>query len=77
MPRAPRKTIMRSLGEFFGEVWKGVRTEPGAAERGTTVRRDVQQETRDTPAGRVTLRRTVVEEMRIEPPAPAPKEPSP
>ncbi|MCW5776241.1 MAG: hypothetical protein KIS87_07380 [Phycisphaeraceae bacterium] len=76
MPGDSRKTLMRSLGEFFGEVWKGVRHDPAAATT-QTLRRETHEQTRDTPVGRVTLRRTVVEEMRIDPPPPASKEQAP
>ena len=53
---------MRSLGEFFGHVWKGVRTEPQPPAR--VVRREVQEKTIETPQGPVTLRRTTVDEIR-------------
>jgi hypothetical protein len=57
---------MRSLGEFVGHIVKGAKA-PADAPRATEVRREVEEETRDTPAGRVTLRRTTVEEIQIEP----------
>lgn len=60
------KSLMRSLGEFVGHVWKGVTSDPAREKR--VVNRDVEQETRDTPEGRVTLRRTTIEEMEIERP---------
>ncbi len=30
MARKPEKSTMRHLGEFFGEVWKGIKTDPCA-----------------------------------------------
>jgi hypothetical protein len=59
------KSIMRSLGEFCGHVLKGVRTDPAAtATPASRVARErVEEEVRDTPAGRVVLRRTVIEEI--------------
>jgi len=65
---------MRSLGEFFGHVWKGVKTDaaprrepaPPHVPRGEVVRREVQETTVETPRGPVILRRTTVDE--IEPP---------
>jgi hypothetical protein len=60
------KSTMRSLGEFFGHIVKGVRTQPEKPRR-TVVRQEVQEETRD--GGRVKLRRTITEEVEIDPPA--------
>lgn len=62
MPGPPDKSIMRSLGEFCGHVLKGVRTDP-AATAPRVARAKVEEEIRDTPAGRVVLRRTVIEEI--------------
>ena len=57
------KSLMRSLGEFFGHVAKGVRTDPSKR----TLSSDVEEEVRDTPRGKVTIRRTTTEEMIVEP----------
>ena len=54
---------MRSLGEFFGHVWKGVRTDPAPPRQ--VVRKDVQETTVETPRGPVTLRRTTVDEVEL------------
>lgn len=66
-----RKSIMRSLGEFFGHIAQGVRTDPTKAVEPTrtVTRQTVEEEQRDTPQGKVTLRRTVIEEVEL-PPAP-------
>jgi len=60
---------MRSLGEFVGHIVRGVKSPadvpPGGDSR--VLKHEVEEETRDTDAGRVTLRRTTVEEIRIEP----------
>ncbi len=63
---APRddKTLMRSLGEFFGHVAKGVKTDPTKK----VVRKEVEVEERDTPEGKVVLRRTIVEEVEVAKP---------
>ena len=71
-PRAmddPRnKSVMRSLGEFFGHIVRAVVTDPAAgASRRREVRRDITEETRDTPTGKVTLRRTTIEEVEFHP----------
>ena len=55
------KPLMRSLGEFFGHVWKGVKTDPARK----VVRKQVVEEERQTSEGKVVLRRTTVEEVEI------------
>lgn len=57
------KSLMRSLGEFVGHIAHAVRTQP---ERDTRRRTTVQTRQQETPEGRVTLRRTVIEEIEIE-----------
>jgi hypothetical protein len=57
---------MRSLGEFVGHIVRGVKT-PAEGADAQVLKHEVEEETRDTPAGRVTLRRTTIEEIRIEP----------
>lgn len=59
---------MRSLGEFFGHIVRGARTPVSGPER-HEVRREVQEETRETAQGKVTLRRTTIEEVVIDPDA--------
>lgn len=71
MPEVPGpddpKPLARSLGEFFGHIWKGVTTDPSKK----TVRRERTEELeRDTPAGRVKIRRTVIEEVELPPDGP-------
>ncbi len=53
---------MRSLGEFFGHIARGVKTDPAKK----VVRKNVEEERR----GNVTLRRTTIEEIEVrkEPP---------
>lgn len=57
------KSIARSLGEFFGHIVHGIGKDP--AKR--VVRKDVHTEERQTPAGKVVLRRTTVEEIELRP----------
>jgi len=57
------KPLFRSLGEFFGHVVKGIRTDP-AAPRRNEVHRSVEEERR--PDG-VILRRTIIEEVELPP----------
>jgi hypothetical protein len=49
---------MRSLGEFFGHVFKGIRTDPSRK----TIRKEVQEQQRDDG---IILRRTTIEEVEI------------
>jgi len=48
---------MRSLGEFFGHIIKGVKSDPNRR----VVRREVEEEQR----GNLTLRRTTIEEIEV------------
>lgn len=57
----PRKSLMRCLGEFVGHVAKGIRTNPARKE----IRREVEEDVRETDQGQVTLRRTTIEEIEI------------
>lgn len=67
---------MRSLGEFFGHIAHAVRTDPakpaqaGGADEAApvdrqVVRRTVEEEERETARGKVTLRRTIIEEVDL------------
>lgn len=57
---------MRSLGEFVGIIARAARSDPAKSRR--ELRRDTEEEQRDTTAGKATLRRTVIEEIEIEHP---------
>jgi hypothetical protein len=60
------KSLARSLGEFFGHIRAGVRAKPASDEpKRREVSRSVEEETVDTPRGKVTLRRTVIEEIDL------------
>ncbi|MGP1310666.1 MAG: hypothetical protein ACTS27_10755 [Phycisphaerales bacterium] len=67
MPSGKRTSLARSLGEFFGHIRAGVRAKPGESDgaRRRQVSRTVDEETVDTPRGRATLRRTVIEEIEL------------
>ncbi len=64
----PKKSLMRSLGEFFGHIAHGFRTDVGKDRR--VLRHEVEEKTEDTPGGRgtVTLRRTTIEEVEVDRP---------
>lgn len=61
---APKKSLMRSLGEFVGHIVHGIKSDPSKRE----IRREVEEETRETPTGKVTLRRTTIEELEVHRP---------
>ena len=65
----PNKSLMRSLGEFVGHIVRGVKTPADApAAPSQVLKHEVEETTGETPGGqRVTLRRTTVEEIRVEP----------
>ena len=69
MPDRPPKSLMRSLGEFFGNIARGVTADVRPA-KPQEVRRTVEEETRETPQGKITLRRTTIEEVEIKKPDP-------
>jgi len=64
------KSLARNLGEFFGHLWSGVKADPKTPEkRKQTLRSEIEEESRPAPGGKVTLRRTTVEELEYEPDA--------
>ena len=60
MRKPGNKSLMRNLGEFFGHVYRAVRSDP--ARRRTIVNKTVEEEHR----GSMTLRRTTIEEVEIK-----------
>jgi hypothetical protein len=58
MADSPKKPLMRSLGEFFGHIFHGIRTDPAKK----SIRREVEEQQRDDG---VILRRTTIEEVEI------------
>ncbi len=68
MPKDRDKSLARNLGEFFGHIWSGVKTDPkkpGAKKQ--TLDRRVEQRSEPAPGGKVTLRRTTIEEIEYQP----------
>jgi hypothetical protein len=57
-----RKTIARSLGEFFGHIVQGVKTDAAATPASREVNRTVHEEDK----GDVILRRTVIDEVELK-----------
>ncbi len=79
MSSEPNKPLMRSLGQFWGHVWRGAtgKVEEGGEGPDGVRRVEVRRETTERAAapgevpeglsGSVTLRRTVVEEIEVRP----------
>jgi len=70
MSDPPQKpSVMRNLGLTLGDLWSVIKTGRTKPATRNTVRRSTEESTHDTPQGKVTLRRTVIEEIAVEPPA--------
>lgn len=63
----PKRTLARSLGMFVGHIVKAAKADPSDHDPETLDRRTTtHEETRETETGeRVTLRRTVIEEIEL------------
>ena len=57
-----KKPLMRCVGEFFGHMWKGATSD--VSKRKQVVTHEEHVET--SPDGKVTLRRTTIEEIEIQ-----------
>ena len=62
----PKKPLMRCLGEFFGNIAKGVKAKPGEESERVEVNRTVEETTNEQG---VTLRRTIIDEVEVHAPA--------
>jgi len=65
MPPQP-KSIMRSLGEAMGILWQAATKDTDATIEKKTVKHEVEETHHDAPDGRITLRRTTIEEIEFE-----------
>ncbi|MBX3379587.1 MAG: hypothetical protein KF805_05805 [Phycisphaeraceae bacterium] len=65
------KSLSRSLGEFFGHIWKGVQEPVTPSSNKQIVRQETTEEVRQTESGKVIMRRTIVDELEV--PAKPPK----
>ena len=61
------KSLARNLGEFFGHIWSGVKADPKSERQKQTLRRETEEQNQPATGGKVTLRRTTVEEVEYEP----------
>lgn len=71
MPAPPRKSLFRSLGEFFGHIGRAVAADP--AKTTTVLRRETHErsvpvppDASPGPQAKVTLRRTTIDEIEID-----------
>ncbi len=60
-----RKSIARSLGEFFGHIVDGVKNDPADA----ILTREVNRVVEEHDQGDVILRRTVIDEVELKDPS--------
>ena len=78
-PAEPAPTILRSLGQFVGHIVDSIKTDPDAPSappqpgaepppsQAVIVKHEVEDQTRQTPKGTVRVRRTVIEEVELDP----------
>ncbi len=59
----PRKTIMRSLGEFVGHLTRAAKTD--VSRDRVTVRERTQERVLPTEAGELVLRRRTIDEVEL------------
>lgn len=74
--RSDRPGLIRSLGQFFGHIVQGVKSEPGgqaqtpadtgAPSQSVVIRHEVDERTLPTTSGVVRLRRTVIDEVELD-----------
>ncbi len=68
MPSDRDIPVSRAVGRFFGHLWGAIKSDPGKDR--AELKREVEEQPAVGPAGeRVTLRRTTIEEIEIEPPS--------
>ena len=59
-------SIVRNIGKFTGEIWRAIKSPVPASTKEThEVRRTVETDVQETDDGKVTLRRTTIEEIVI------------
>jgi len=61
-----KDNIVRNIGKFTGEIWRAIKSPvPTSSNETHEVRRTVETDVQETDEGKVTLRRTTVEEIEI------------
>jgi hypothetical protein len=59
-------SIVRNIGKFTGEIWRAIKAPvPTSSKETHEVRRTVETDVQETDEGKVTLRRTTIEEIEI------------
>jgi hypothetical protein len=66
MPTPRNNSLMRNLGAFVGNIWRGVAT-PATGAHKAEIRRDVEEETKETQDATLVVRRTTIEELEVKP----------
>ena len=61
MTTGESKSLMRSVGEFFGHIIHAIKTPADDGSQVTEINREVMETTRDG----VTLRRTTIDEIEV------------
>ncbi|HED54208.1 MAG TPA: hypothetical protein ENJ00_08410 [Phycisphaerales bacterium] len=59
-----KDTLARNIGRFTGELWRAIRSPVSGSKR--EVSRTVETQQRTTESGKVTLRRTMIEEIEVD-----------
>ena len=63
----PGNNLARNIGRFTGEIWRAIRLPVSASPtQSREIRRTVETGTQETGTGKVTLRRTTIEEIEVE-----------
>ena len=63
MATAKKKPLMRNLGEFFGHIIKGVRTDP---EKQPAHKQVINKEVQEQEDEKMILRRTTIDEIEFK-----------
>ena len=65
MAAAKKKPLMRNIGEFFGHIIKGVKTDPS---KESSTRQEISRKVEEEDQGDMILRRTTIEEVEFKKP---------
>lgn len=60
-----KKPIIRSLGEFFGHIARGIKTPVDPKRK--VIREHIEEKSVETPEGPLTLRRRTIDEVELPP----------
>ncbi len=72
MPDPSKPSLFRSLGQFVGHIAKGVKTDPASEPKTVEKRVEVEERIEQAPeqlgGGKMTVRRTIIEEIEVDAP---------